>query len=71
MQQLSSMIEKDAFAVQETKKRKWTVEEEFYLWNHRNVLTVEKLAARLNREQEAVVAKLQQLAKKGGISHVG
>ncbi|GGJ72873.1 hypothetical protein GCM10008982_22640 [Anoxybacillus voinovskiensis] len=71
MQRLSSMLERDAFPVRETRKGKWTAEEEFYLWNHRDVLTVEKLAARLNREQEAVVAKLQQLAKKGGISHVG
>ncbi|WP_280527130.1 hypothetical protein [Geobacillus subterraneus] len=43
----------------------------FYLWHHRNVLTIDELANRLNRAPKAVYEKLKQLVKKGGISDAG
>ncbi|MED4358704.1 hypothetical protein [Geobacillus stearothermophilus] len=53
---------------QPRRKGKWSAEEVFYLWHHRNVLTIDELANRLNRAPKAVYEKLKQLVQKGGIS---
>jgi predicted Rossmann fold nucleotide-binding protein DprA/Smf involved in DNA uptake len=71
MQHLSSLLEQESAAIEETKKKgNWTKEEEFYLWNHRNILTLDQLAERLERDIKAVYNKLYKLKKKGGIQHV-
>jgi predicted Rossmann fold nucleotide-binding protein DprA/Smf involved in DNA uptake len=75
MQHLSSMLEQEptfeTTVVTETKKKGiWTEEEEFYLWNHRNILTPDQLAERLDRDIKSVYNKLYKLKKKGGIQHV-
>jgi predicted Rossmann fold nucleotide-binding protein DprA/Smf involved in DNA uptake len=71
MQQLSSMLEQEQVVVEETKKKgNWTKEEEFYLWNHRYILTLDQLAERLDRDVKSVYNKLYKLKKKGGIQHV-
>ena len=84
MRQLAALLEGDSPAdpqprepvveqAQNTPKRKgrWSAEEVFYLWHHRNVLTIDELANRLNREPKAVYEKLKQLLQKGGISDAG
>ncbi|MED4990119.1 zinc-finger domain-containing protein [Parageobacillus toebii] len=74
MRQLSSMLEEDHINVsvtEETKRKgKWTNEEEFYLWHHRHILTIDQLAEKLNRDEQSVYNKLCRLKKKGGIQHV-
>jgi hypothetical protein len=74
MRQLSSMLEEDHINVsvtEETKRKgKWTNEEEFYLWHHRHILTIDQLAEKLNRDEQSVYKKLWHLKKKGGIQHV-
>jgi hypothetical protein len=75
MQRLSSMLE-GKFNSQPShedvqKRGKWSAEEEFYLWHHRHVLTIWELSEKLNRDPELVLARLQQLIRKGGISHIG
>jgi hypothetical protein len=71
MQNLSSMLEQKSTAVEEVKKKgKWTFEEELYLWNHRNILSIDQLAERLNRDEQSIYSKLWYLKKKGGIQHV-
>jgi predicted Rossmann fold nucleotide-binding protein DprA/Smf involved in DNA uptake len=74
MRQLSSMLEEDHInvsATEETKRKgKWTNEEEFYLWHHRHILTIDQLAEKLNRDEQSVYNKLCRLKKKGGIQHV-
>jgi hypothetical protein len=69
MRRLSSMLEQDSVHG-ELKKGKFTAEEEFYLWHHRDILTLDELAERLNRDKQSVYFKLWQLKKKGGIQHV-
>jgi hypothetical protein len=74
MRQLSSMLEEDHINVSVTEKTKrkgkWTNEEEFYLWHHRHILTIDQLAEKLNRDEQSVYNKLCRLKKKGGIQHV-
>lgn len=71
LRRLSSMLEQGSIAVEEIKKKgKWTAEEEFYLWHHRNTLTIDQLAEKLNRDEQSVYTKLWHLKKKGGIQHV-
>lgn len=71
MRHLSSMLEQESITVEKIKKKgKWTAEEEFYLWNHRNTLTINQLAEKLNRDEQSVYTKLWHLKKKGGIQHV-
>jgi hypothetical protein len=69
MRHLSSMLEQNS-AHGELKTGKFTTEEEFYLWHHRDILTLDELAERLNRDKQSVYFKLWQLKKKGGIQHV-
>jgi predicted Rossmann fold nucleotide-binding protein DprA/Smf involved in DNA uptake len=71
MQHLSSLLEQEPAAIEESKKKgNWTKEEEFYLWNHRNIFTIDQLAERLDRDKQSVYNKLYKLKKKGGIQHV-
>jgi hypothetical protein len=72
MRQLSSMLEQDHISeIEETKRKgKWTNEEEFYLWHHQYILTIDQLAEKLNRDKKSIYNKLWQLKKKGGIQHV-
>jgi hypothetical protein len=72
MRQLSSMLEQDHISeIEETKRKgKWSNEEEFYLWHHRYILTIDQLAEKLNRDEQSVYNKLHRLKKKGGIQHV-
>jgi predicted Rossmann fold nucleotide-binding protein DprA/Smf involved in DNA uptake len=76
MQHLSAMLEQEEvveeIVVAKTNKKKgiWTEEEEFYLWHHRNILTPDQLAERLDRDVKSVYNKLYKLKKKGGIQHV-
>lgn len=46
------------------KKREMTEEEEFYLWQHKDIFDVPELAARLERSELSVYSKLRQLEKK-------
>jgi Zinc-finger len=74
MQALSSQLEQHETHTNPnveppSKKGRWTAEEELYLWNHRQILSISQLAARLERDRNAVYLKLRQLIKKGGISN--
>jgi predicted Rossmann fold nucleotide-binding protein DprA/Smf involved in DNA uptake len=72
MRRLSSMLEKNSFSPEVFKKKgKFTAEEEFYLWYHQHILTIDQLAEKLNRDKQSVYKKLLQLKKKGGIQHAG
>ncbi|OAT71299.1 zinc-finger domain-containing protein [Parageobacillus thermoglucosidasius] len=74
MRELSSMLEKESITVSEMektkKKGKWTNEEEFYLWHHQHILTIDQLAEKLDRDKKSIYNKLWQLKKRGGIQHV-
>ncbi|MBW7651534.1 zinc-finger domain-containing protein [Anoxybacillus sp. ST4] len=61
MQQLSVLLSKESSRI---KRGKWTEEEEFYLWQHKDILDVSELAARLERSEVSVYSKLRQLEKK-------
>jgi predicted Rossmann fold nucleotide-binding protein DprA/Smf involved in DNA uptake len=71
MRHLSSMLEQNSLFTEAVKKKgKFTAEEEFYLWHHRDVLTLDELAERLNRDKQSVYKKLLQLKRTGSIKHV-
>nr|WP_194949950.1 zinc-finger domain-containing protein [Anoxybacillus flavithermus] len=61
MQQLSMLLAKE---IPRVKRGKWTEEEEFYLWQHKDIFDVPELAARLERSELSVYSKLRQLEKK-------
>ncbi|MCX8047303.1 MAG: zinc-finger domain-containing protein [Anoxybacillus gonensis] len=61
MQQLSVLLSKESPRI---KRGKWTEEEEFYLWQHKDIFDISELAARLERSELSVYSKLRQLEKK-------
>lgn len=61
MQQLSMLLMTENTRV---KRGKWTEEEEFYLWQHKDFFDISDLAVRLGRSELSVHSKLKQLEKK-------
>jgi hypothetical protein len=64
MQALGKKISGEEFV----RYRNWTKEEDTYLWNNQH-LPRKELAKHLGRTRQAVISRLTELRKRGGVTH--